>query len=191
MNKRSKGVGVYISVFLLLMLMATLLLSSLQTTPVTVKYSEVIGYFERQEIKEFELDLGTGVFYATFQDDRKLTDYKVPNVNLFLTDVYYDHYDGSPTYIQQYNEAHPDQKMTVNFIRPKETPWWVAMLPSLLLLGALIFFYVMMMRQARGGGAGGVMSFGKAKPRMPDEGPKVTFADVAGAEEEKEELVRF
>ncbi len=189
MNKRSKGVGVYISVFLLLMLMATLLLSSLQTTPVTVKYSEVIGYFERQEIKEFELDLGTGVLNATFQDDRKLTDYKVPNVNLFLTDVYYDHYDGSPTYIQQYNEAHPDQKMTVNFIRPKETPWWVAMLPSLLLLGALIFFYVMMMRQARGGGAGGVMSFGKAKPRMPDEGPKVTFADVAGAEEEKEELV--
>ena len=49
----------------------------------------------------------------------------------------------------------------------------------------------MMMKQARGGGTGGVMSFGKAKPRAPEEGPKVTFQDVAGADEEKEELVEI
>lgn len=121
----------------------------------------------------------------------KTLEYKVPNTALFLNDVYYDKYDGAPSYVRSYNEAHPDAPMDFDIIRPRETPWWVNLLPSLLLLGALIFFYVMMMRQARGGGAGGMMSFGKAKPRTPEDGPKVTFSDVAGADEEKEELVEI
>ncbi len=194
MNKRTKGIGIYISVFLLLMLMAMVLFSSMQQPASTVNYSEVVGYFERQEVKAFELDLGTGMLKVKFTGEEgkeKTLEYKVPNTALFLNDVYYDKYDGAPSYVRSYNEAHPDAPMDFDIIRPRETPWWVNLLPSLLLLGALIFFYVMMMRQARGGGAGGMMSFGKAKPRTPEEGPKVTFSDVAGADEEKEELVEI
>ncbi len=194
MNKRTKGIGIYISVFLLLMLMAMVLFSSMQQPASTVNYSEVVGYFERQEVKAFELDLGTGMLKVKFAGEEgkeKTLEYKVPNTALFLNDVYYDKYDGAPSYVRSYNEAHPDAPMDFDIIRPRETPWWVNLLPSLLLLGALIFFYVMMMRQARGGGAGGMMSFGKAKPRTPEDGPKVTFADVAGADEEKEELVEI
>ncbi len=194
MNKRTKGIGIYISVFLLLMLMAMVLFSSMQQPASTVNYSEVVGYFERQEVKAFELDLGTGMLKVKFTGEEgkeKTLEYKVPNTALFLNDVYYDKYDGAPSYVRSYNEAHPDAPMDFDIIRPRETPWWVNLLPSLLLLGALIFFYVMMMRQARGGGAGGMMSFGKAKPRTPEDGPKVTFSDVAGADEEKEELVEI
>ena len=194
MNKRTKGIGIYISVFLLLMLMAMVLFSSMQQPASTVNYSEVVGYFERQEVKAFELDLGTGMLKVKFTGEEgkeKTLEYKVPNTALFLNDVYYDKYDGAPSYVRSYNEAHPDAPMDFDIIRPRETPWWVHLLPSLLLLGALIFFYVMMMRQARGGGAGGMMSFGKAKPRTPEDGPKVTFSDVAGADEEKEELVEI
>ncbi|MBC8584923.1 ATP-dependent zinc metalloprotease FtsH [Youxingia wuxianensis] len=167
--------------FILLMLMAVMLFS-FQDTPNTVKYSEVVGYFKTEQVKEFELDLGTGDLSITFLNDSKMS-YKTPNVVIFLDDV--------SEYVKSYNEKHPDAQMSYNYIRPKETPWWVSMLPTLLLLGALVFFYYMMMKQARGGGAGGVMSFGKAKPRMPEEGGKVTFQDVAGADEEKEELVEI
>lgn len=187
MNKKSKGVGIYLAVFVLLMLIAMMLFSTMGQAPQTVKYSEVIGYFQDQKVREFKLDLGTGDLTMVFQDDTKM-DYKVPNVNLFVNAMDYSVRD---SYLNQYNRAHPDAPMVADYVPIKQTPWWVTMIPSFLLLGALVFFYVMMMRQARGGGAGGMMSFGKAKPHNPEDGPKVTFADVAGADEEKEELVEI
>ncbi len=191
MNKKSKGIGIYVSVFLLLMLMAVMLLSSSMKTPTSVKYSEVLGYFQRLEVKEFELDQNTGKLNLTLIDDKKLTDYKIPNLSIFYNDVNGTLADGSDDLIAAYNAANPDAPMTFDYIPVKEYPVWLSFLPTLLLVGMLVFFYVMMMRQARGGGTGGVMSFGKAKPRAPEEGPKITFNDVAGAEEEKEELVEI
>ncbi|WP_418704360.1 ATP-dependent zinc metalloprotease FtsH [Anaerotruncus massiliensis (ex Liu et al. 2021)] len=172
------------------MLMAVLMFSSMRQTPVTEKYSDVLGYFQRQEVKEYTLDLGTGELKMTFQDDTT-KDYKVPNVVLFLDDISSDKPDGTKSFVRQYNEAHPDAPMVYDHFPIKQTPWWVSLLPTLVLVGLLVFFYYMMMKQARGGGTGGVMSFGKAKPRAPEEGPKVTFQDVAGADEEKEELVEI
>ena len=194
MNKKSKGIGIYISIFVLLMLLATVLFSTMQQPSNAVKYSDVLNYFKNMEVKEFELDLGTGQLELVFQGEagkEKTMSYKVPNVSLFLQDVTQDHLDGEKSYVRQYDEAHPDAPMVIEYLPVRQTPWWVSLIPSLLLLGALVFFYVMMMRQARGGGAGGMMSFGKAKPRQPEDGPKVTFADVAGADEEKEELVEI
>lgn len=187
MNKKSKGVGIYLAVFVLLMLIAMMLFSTMGQAPQTAKYSEVIGYFQDQKVKEFKLDLGTGDLTMVFQDDTKM-EYKVPNVNLFVNAMDYSVED---SYLNQYDKAHPEARMVADYVPIKQTPWWVTMIPSFLLLGALVFFYVMMMRQARGGGAGGMMSFGKAKPHNPEDGPKVTFADVAGADEEKEELVEI
>ena len=190
MNKKSRGIGIWLSTFLLLMLMAVLMFSSMRQPPVAEKYSDVLGYFQRQEVKEYTLDLGTGKLKMTFQDDTT-KEYKVPNVVLFLDDISSDKPDGTKSYVRQYNEVHPDAPMVYDHYPIKQTPWWVSLLPTLVLVGLLVFFYYMMMKQARGGGTGGVMSFGKAKPRAPEEGPKVTFQDVAGADEEKEELVEI
>ena len=155
------------------MLMATVMFSSMGTTPSTVKYSQVLEYFETQQVKEFVLDWGTGDLDMVFQDGSTMS-YKVPNVSLFYNDVMAPSALTGTSLIEDYDAQHPDQPMAYDVLAPKVTPWWVSMLPSLLLLGALIFFYVMMMRQARGG-AGGVMSFGKAKPHTPEDVPKVTF----------------
>ncbi|MCI8492674.1 ATP-dependent zinc metalloprotease FtsH [Anaerotruncus colihominis] len=190
MNKKTKGVGIWLSMFLLLMLMAVLLFSSMKQPTSTEKYSDVLGYFQRQEVKSFVFDLGTGDLEMTFTDG-KTKAYRVPNVNLFINDVYAERYDGSDNYIQQYNKAHPDAPMQYDLLPIKTTPWWVSLIPTLVLVGLLVFFYFMMMKQARGGGTSGVMGFGKAKPRQPEEMPKVTFNDVAGADEEKEELVEI
>ena len=75
-----------------------------------------------------------------------------------------------------------------NYLPPKETPLIVALLPTLLLLGGMVLLWFVMMRQA-GAGGGKMNTFGKAKPKPIDDGRRVTFQDVAGANEEKEELV--
>ena len=190
MNKKTKGVGIWLSMFLLLMLMAVLLFSSMKQPASTEKYSDVLGYFQRLEVQSFVFDLGSGDLEMTFTDG-KTKAYRVPNVNLFINDVYAERYDGSDNYIQQYNKANPDAPMQYDLLPIKTTPWWVSLIPTLVLVGLLVFFYFMMMKQARGGGTSGVMGFGKAKPRQPEEMPKVTFNDVAGADEEKEELVEI
>ena len=81
--------------------------------------------------------------------------------------------------------------MSEDIQRPAETSWFVSLLPTLLLFGLLIVFYWFMYRRmsASMGDAGKQMNFGKAKIKnMNDEKRKTTFADVAGADEEKEEL---
>ncbi len=158
------------------MLLAVALFNS---TPVeTYKYSEILQKFEDQQVKEYSLDFGSGELVMDLQDGSRMY-YRVPNILLFLEDIQES--------VDQYDAAHPDQTMVRDHIPAAETPWWVSMLPSLLLIGAMVLFWVFAMRQS-GGGGGKVMNFGKAKVRPSNELQKVTFADVAGADEEKEEL---
>ncbi len=80
-----------------------------------------------------------------------------------------------------------DLDFTVQYRAPVTVPWWYEFIPYLIMLGILIIAWYVMMR-AQGGG-GRVMNFGRSKARMQDPSKnKVTFADVAGADEEKEEL---
>ncbi len=71
---------------------------------------------------------------------------------------------------------------------PETVSIWVTMIPSLLMIGSMVLIMFFIFR-AQGGGNGKVMNFGKAHARVNDPGKnKITFADVAGADEEKEEL---
>jgi len=80
-------------------------------------------------------------------------------------------------------------KLTVKSDEPKETPWIVTLLPTIIMVVILIVFWFVFMNQGQGGG-GKVMSFGKSRAKLhkEDDLRKITFADVAGLEEEKEEL---
>ncbi len=71
----------------------------------------------------------------------------------------------------------------------RSAPWWVAILPTVGLVVIFILFWVFFLQQSQGGGGNRVMSFGKSRAKLnTDDKKKVTFADVAGADEEKEEL---
>ena len=150
----------------------------------TYKYSDILTYFESGQVTSYRLNLGTGEMVLTLNDEKKSTvGYVVPSVDLFYRNV--------SDYITEYNDAHPDQKMTQDIIRPAETNWLLSFLPTLILFGGLIVFWVFMMRRLGNSMGGGdkQMNFGKAKiKQMSDEKRKTTFADVAGADEEKEEL---
>jgi cell division protease FtsH len=72
---------------------------------------------------------------------------------------------------------------------PSSAPWWVAILPTVGLIVIFILFWVFFLQQSQGGGGSRVMSFGKSRAKMTvDDKKKITFEDVAGADEEKEEL---
>ena len=90
----------------------------------------VIEYFEKDQVSEFELDLGTGACAIKLRSDaNKVITYQVPNVSLFLEDV--------RSYVQSYNEAHPDDKIVYNYLPRKETSVLVQLLPYLLMVVAM------------------------------------------------------
>ena len=177
-RKPSRGIGVYIVILAMLMMTIYFAVSMMSD-------QEQPKYYEKEQVQEFTLDVSSGEMSMKIKNDAGQTaivNYRVASVNMF--------YEDTKELIDAYNEKHPDAVMKTDFIRPKDAPWWLSMLPYLLLIGAMIFLWFMMMRQA-GGGAGKAMSFAKAKVRTADDGKKTTFADVAGAEEEKAELVEI
>ena len=78
------------------------------------------------------------------------------------------------------------------YTKPTSVPFWIQYLPTILLIVMLVAFWFLFMQQSQGGGSRGVMNFGKSKAKIasPDK-KKVTFADVAGADEEKAELAEI
>ena len=79
------------------------------------------------------------------------------------------------------------------YTKPTSIPFWLQYLPTILLIVMIVAFWFLFMQQSQGGGSGrGVMNFGKSKAKIasPDK-KKVTFADVAGADEEKAELAEI
>ncbi len=82
-----------------------------------------------------------------------------------------------------------DLDFKIEYLAPLTTPWYLEIIPYLLPMLLLVLMWWFIMRQQSGAGGGKVMNFGKSRASMVDPSKnKVTFADVAGAEEEKEEL---
>jgi len=108
-----------------------------------------------------------------------LVRHELLDINIFHRDM-----DG---YIVEHMRR--DSNFTYNFDPGMRIPWWVSLLPYIILIAAFFFIWNAMMNRSGVGGDKGAMKFGKARTRLATEdAKKVTFADVAGAEEEKEEL---
>lgn len=181
-RKTLRNIALYIGIPLLLILIVTMFVRNQSTE--TIRYSEIIGYFERGEVKSFDLDLGSGECLIALRDETKQpVRYSAPNVALFLEDI--------RPLVQAYNKDNSNNQITYNYKAPADTSWLTSMLPYLILIVGMGLLYFFMFRRLSGtmGDAGKQMNFGKAKiKQMSDEKRKTTFADVAGADEEKEEL---
>ncbi len=179
-KKVLKNLAIYLGIPIVLFFIIFFMFSNTAQTE-QPKYSDILNYFENKEVEEYKLDLGTGEMLITLKDEEVGIRYTVPNIALFYDDVADD--------ISAYNEDNPDNKMVQDVIRPAEANWFISLLPTLIILGGLIVLWVFMFKRMSGGGAGGQMNFGKAKiKQIEDEKRRTTFADVAGADEEKEEL---
>lgn len=150
------------------------------------KYSEVMEHFDNLEVSEFSLDLGSGELKYKLRGESKDTEkhvYNVPNVSLFANEILGS--ESQNNYRKRYDSKYSDDPLKYDLIPISDNSFLLNMLPTLILTGVLIFFLVVMMKSANGGK---MSSFGKSNAKISANGKKATFADVAGADEEKEEL---
>ena len=179
-NNKFKGIFVYLAVIVLLVIGMVTMLQMSATPGEHTTYSKVISEFDNYNVSGYTLDLGSGELQYTLKSDNtKKYKYSVPNVSLFLQDT--------QGYRKAYNEKNPDSQLVEDFYPVSDNSFLLSFLPYLLMVALMIGFTFVIMRQASGGGK--MSQFSKANARtQPSNGPKITFADVAGAEEEKEEM---
>lgn len=179
-NNKFKGVFIYLAVIVLLVIGMVTMLQMSATPGEHTTYSKVISEFDNYNVSGYTLDLGSGELQYTLKSDNtKKYKYSVPNVSLFLQDT--------QGYRKAYNEKNPDSQLVEDFYPVSDNSFLLSFLPYLLMVALMIGFTFVIMRQAGGGGK--MSQFSKANARtQPSNGPKITFADVAGAEEEKEEM---
>ena len=178
-NKKGGGFGIYLAVLVAMTLIGAILFSTMNTQTNSMYYSDVVALFEEDKVEEYSLDFSTGQLSMKVEGEQAPKEYFVPNISLFLNDI--------DDYVKAHNDTASEAEcIDYDWIPPESTPWWLSMLPSLLMIGAMAVLWFFMMRQS--GGGGNVMNFGKAKLKPQADSRKVTFADVAGADEEKAEL---
>lgn len=174
-----KGLLVYLGIPILIIVIAAWFFSLNQVEKPT--YSEIVGYFEEQKVTEFSVNGNSALLTVKLYDGTQV-EHKLMDWDTFKEDVWDD--------IELYNSNHPNEQMKIDLIASKDSSIWVELIPTVLLVVVFIAFWFFIMKRMGGGGMGSKeLNFGKAKfKNSADEKKKTTFDDVAGADEEKEEL---
>jgi len=159
--------------------MATIFTLLSQDTSVSLQYSEIRRLFEQEKVESFEVK-GDDLILTLKEP---INNSNVITYELYSFAVFYE--DMHELIDKQYAEGIiKDYDYRVDWV----APWWLQFLPYLLIVGVFALFWYTMINKQGGGGAG-IAKFGRARTRLAsEEKKKVTFADVAGADEEKEEL---
>ena len=209
---RLSGIIITAVLLVLVLVMATTYTSMSGSSTSTMKLSEVMDYFAANQVTYFNLDLNTGVIELSLKEgehalpeqtesQKQATGllaelsgseeygpqnggvmsitYKLPYTAYFLEYV--------QGYIDAYNEANPDAPMVYDMVEIKTSIPWFEILLYAFMIGSVVLLFMSMYRGGAGGGS--IMNVGRAKVKDQQEGQrKATFADVAGADEEKAEL---
>ena len=145
-----------------------------------MKTSEIIDMFRKQQVVEYTLNIGSGDIEIKTNNSEDPIYYRVPSVSYFINKI--------DPYVEEYNALHPAAPMVYNHVTPVTFPSWVQAIPTMILIGLMLFMFMFLFNQQSGKG----MSVGKAKTKdATDLKTRKTFKDVAGADEEKEELVEI
>jgi len=171
--KYFKNISIYIVLFVIILLFVAVFTNN--SGPKVEKYSFLIQQIQDENVKEINLE-GSKADVVLRKDIGGEDEYVVyiPHIQSLMDEL---------------KEPIRENKADFDFKTPPEAPWWVAIIPTLGLILIFVLFWVFFLQQSQGGGGSRVMSFGKSRAKMTiDDKKKVTFNDVAGADEEKEEL---
>jgi cell division protease FtsH len=167
LNKYLKMIGFYL-VILLIIIVAVTFLNPAKDEVKTIIYSELLTELENNQVSEIEINNSNvkGILKSGEAFEAVVPQYVIDE-------------QVTPYILQN------DVKVT---IAKQQDSWWISLIPSLVIVIIMVVFIIIFSQQA-GGGGGKVMSFGKSKAKLHVDGDtKVSFKDVAGADEEKEEL---
>lgn len=176
MKRLSKNIGIYLVIFALVLAMAWFYSSgSEKEAAKEVNFSTMVEYAQAQKIEKVNIDTAETILTATLKDDS----------------VVYANFNGYD--LQWFNEKYiypslEEKQITYDTDPQKKESIFITLLPTLIMIAALVFFFFIIMNQSGGGGK--AMAFGKSRAKLQKDGDlrKVTFKDVAGLDEEKEEL---
>lgn len=183
-KKKNTGILIYMVIAFGLIMVLLMLFKMSMGTGQQYTYSDIIGYFDNYQVSEYSLDLGTGELSMKVTGQDKIISYKVPNVTIFWNDI-----QGEENYRKEYNKLNPDNPLKNDLYPIKDNSWIISIIPTLILLGLMVALFFFTMRQT---GGGKISQFGKANVKAQSQsGKKTTFADVAGAEEEKSEMAEI
>lgn len=178
--KKHKGIFTYLIIILLAIGCIYFVGTKIAKNSAKTNYNEVMEHFDNFEVSDYELDLGTGELTYKLRGDDKEYKYDVPNVSIFVEET--------TDYRKLYNEKYSSENNTLgqNYIKITDRSWIYSLIPVIItvILGCAILYF--MMKQSGGGGK--YSSFGKANLKNQANARKATFKDVAGADEEKQEL---
>ena len=201
MNKKNNGMMknalYYVLVILAMVMVVYFIFGNNGQRSSDIEYSKFTEQLQAGKIKEFEVQPANGVYKITGEYKEQQT---VANSGglaiLGSTDTTTTHFTTiilpNDTTLSQVTELAKENKVATTVKEESSSGVWVSLLLSFLPIVIIIFFFYMMMGQQGGGGGGGgrVMNFGKSKAKEADKkANRVRFSDVAGAEEEKQELV--
>ena len=194
------GIGICIAVIL-----AAVFLFQMKPS-YAYKYSDIVNLFAENKVEEYKLDLGNGNMEiklrpgetiepaapktapkppkAESEDKGIVIQYTSPSASLIYEDI--------KEYVQEYNKEHKDKPIVFDYKKSSDNSWLLSLLPTVLMIAVIVIFYIYIMKRMSGGMGGDPTkpgSFGKTKIKnMNEEKHRATFDDVAGADEEKEEL---
>lgn len=209
MKSKMKVIIGYVLAIVVIVGIVTMIYRGTSSQTEVITYDKVISYFQKEEVCEFEINNKNKLTLSLYQFE---TDENgEPILGEDGNRVYKTKKDGSPDLIKKsyklarvdyfhmdlgelINEQIASGVITKAEYEPAESiPAWLAYLPGIILVVVLIFLYWRAMKSMmNAGGPGGRMnSFGKSHVKLPDKKNRVTFRDVAGADEEKAELVEI
>ncbi len=181
--KNLKNVLLYLVLPVVLIVSVMFFMSSTKSRS-ELQYYEIVDMIKSNEIESYQLNLYSGEMVYYLRGDAKPNYYTVASPDIFYNDV--------NDFILENNEQNkdnPDKIIKQDYLRGNEASWLLNLLPTVIMFGLLILVWFLMMRKMNQSmGNDKAMSFGKAKFKRADDKRKTTFADVAGADEEKEEM---
>ena len=148
------------------------------------EYYEILNYFDEGKITEYSLNLGSGKLTYVLDGEKEKKIYTVPNSTLFINDVHEK--------VREYNIGHVDKPIKMDYVEGASSSVWMSVLPTVFMMAlvvAALVFVTKKMNQTMSSENNRTINFSKARIKAGvDENRKTTFADVAGVDEEKEEL---
>ena len=178
MKKFAKGIGLYIAIFIVILLIVSLM-SNTGVEPKEISFSELIVQLQNKNISS--INFIENQVEGTLKDGTQFKSY-VPNI-VMLSDIY-----------NRYLAADVEAGVVTMEGEPvPETPFYIKLLQTIGMIALFAIFWFVFMNQSQGGGGGKVMSFGKSKAKLHEDDPKkrITFDQVAGLDEEKEEMTEI
>ncbi len=182
-RNRTRDLGFY--VLLMVILIAVIFTMTKDSGADKIKnYSELVDLFNEEKVQSFKTEGNTVILSIRTGDAVKPIEEKT--YDLYSFSVFYE--DFHETIRQQYESGVLEE---YDYGKGVEIPWWASFLPYLIIMIAAMALWYVMMNKA-GGMQGGIGKFSKARTKLgSDEKDKKTFADVAGCDEEKEELAEI